>query len=197
MAPVRRFGTIGWWLGVATGGVALGLASAALVLALGQGSGAIVVGPWTTNLQFGSARADMYTRARVALFGLLANDKTETLYFRATTDSDGEPLSGDCTYVVEGEEISARWWSITAYGPDSFLIPNEPGVYSQSKTNAAREENGHFVIRVSAERQERAWLPVKAGERFDLTARLYDPDASVGDAPASAALPRISRESCR
>ena len=188
---------LGWWLGVVATGLVLGVGSAGVVLWLGQSSGAVAVGPWTTNVTFGSTSADMYTRTRVALVALFANNSSETLYYRATSDSDGAPLSGDCSYLLEGTDLPARWWSIAAYGPDNFLIANEANVYSRSRSTVEREANGHFVIRVSSAKQDGDWLPVKAGESFDLTARLYNPDASVSADPASAALPRIVRESCR
>ncbi|MFZ2466787.1 MAG: DUF1214 domain-containing protein [Parvibaculum sedimenti] len=139
----------------------------------------------------------MYTRARVALYGLLALDRKETMYYTASTDDAGKPLSGDCTYVVEGKDLAARWWSVTAYGPDSFLIPNEANVYSFAKTTVKREADGHYIVRVSADRQEGNWLPVKRGQSFDMTARFYNPDAEVSAAPASAELPRITKESCK
>lgn len=176
--------------------VAIGLGSAFWAVKRGA-PGTIAAGPWETGMSFGSADADMYTRARVAVFGLLALDKRETMYYTAIRDSAGGRLSGDCTYAVEGRDLAALWWSITAYGPDSFLIPNEANIYSYAMTTVKREPDGRFVIRVSADRQEGNWLPVKAGERFDLTARFYNPDVSVYDAPANADLPRIVKESCK
>ncbi|MGB5092394.1 MAG: DUF1214 domain-containing protein, partial [Parvibaculum sp.] len=108
----------------------LGTGSAYLALQDAQARGGIHSGPWATSTRFGSPEADMYTRARVALFGLLALDKKETMYFIANTDSNGEKLSGSCTYRVQGHDLAARWWSITAYASDSFLIPNEAHVFS-------------------------------------------------------------------
>jgi hypothetical protein len=186
-----------YWGGVAVLGVALGLVSASLVLRSGGLSGAAAVGPWSASLSAGSAGADMYTRARVARYGLLALDKKETLYYTARTDGAGAPLSGSCTYVLKGNDLAARWWSVTAYGPDSFLIPNDANIYSFAKTTVKREADGSYVVRVSADRQEGNWLPVKAGESFDMTARFYNPDPAVYAAPQSAVLPTIEKESCK
>ena len=41
------------------------------------------------------------------------------------------------------------------------------------------------------------WLPVKAGEAFDLTLRLYNPETEVYAEPEGIALPAITREACR
>lgn len=187
---------IAYWGGILLLGLLLGVGSALQALKQGRAS-AITVGPWGTSISFGSIGADMYTRARVALFGLLALDKKETMYYTAMQDSDGADLSGNCTYRVEGKDLAARWWSITAYGPDSFLIPNDANVFSYARTTVKREADNSYVIRVSVEKQEGNWLPVKAGQSFDLTARFYNPDASVYANPAGAELPRIVKESCK
>lgn len=186
-----------YWGCIVLLGLMFGFGSALAVLKNRQLSGGISVGPWHTGASYGSKDADMYTRARVALYGLLALDRKETMYYVAAEDSDGAPLAGNCTYRVEGKDLAARWWSITAYGADSFLIPNDAGIYSYSKTTLKPEANGGYVIRVSADRQEGNWLPVKAGQEFDLTARFYNPEPSVYENPAGAELPRIVKEGCK
>lgn len=186
-----------YWGGVAILGLLLGLGSVVPGLMLGNPATTLNSGPWVTTLAAGSTDADMYTRARVALFGLLALSKEETMYYRASSDSAGERLSGDCTYVVEGADLAAHWWAITAYRLDGFLIPNDAGIYSFARTTVERGADGRYVVRLSAERQEGNWLPVKAGDDFDLTARLYNPEASVYSAPQEAELPSIVKESCR
>ncbi len=188
---------IAYWGGMIVLGIALGLGSARMMLGFGQLDGGYSVGPWKTGTDFGSANAGMYTRARVALYGLLALDRKETMYYTATTDDAGAPLSGDCTYVVEGKDFAARWWSVTAYGHDSYLIPNDANIYSFAKTTVKREADGHYIVRVSAERQDGNWLPLQRGQIFDMTARFYNPDPSVSAAPASAKLPSIRKESCK
>lgn len=183
------------WAGVVALGVLVGAGSALYGVASGRGE--IRVGPWATGTVYGSRDADMYTRARVALFGLLALGRDQTVYYTANSDDAGEPLSGDCTYLVTGTDLAARWWSVTAYGPDSYLIPNEARIYSFSKTTVTRDADDRYAVRVSAAPQPGNWLPVKAGEHFDMTARFYNPDPSVHDDPAAVALPSISKEGCR
>lgn len=177
--------------------VLIGTGSAYFMMANAQKSGGIHSGPWATSTSFGSPDASMYVRARVALFGLLALDKKETIYFIANQDSEGEALRGSCTYKLVGTPLAARWWSITAYAPDSYLIPNEGKIYSIAQTTVKREEDGSFVAYVSPERHDGNWLPVRAGEAFDLTARFYNPEASIYDDPSKAVLPTITKESCK
>jgi hypothetical protein len=184
-------------LGLVAAGVALGVASLAAVLWIGQASGTVAVGAWRTNTASGSPDADVYTRARVALVGLFALGRAETLYYVARVDDAGDPLDGRCDYRLEGRDLPARWWSITAYAPDSFLVPNDARVYSRSKSTVHRDADGAFVVRVSATAREGDFLPVPPDGAFDLTARLYNPDDAVQASPGAAALPRIVKERCR
>lgn len=183
-------------LGVVAVALVLGLGSLAMTLRGGLGADQIAVGSWNTNLLVGGVDADAYTRARVALFGLLALDKKETIYFTAGHDSAGDVLSGSCTYVLTGRDLAARWWSVTAYGPDSYLIPNDANIYSFSKPSVARQADGSYVVRISPTKQDGNWVPVKVGERFDLTARFYNPDAAAVTSPEKVDLPTITKEAC-
>jgi hypothetical protein len=180
--------------------LALGLGSAFLAVRSGLAGGEVRVGPWRTSLTTGSASAGLYTRARVAVGGLLALAPSETIYFTAASDADGEPLRADCDYLLEGGELPARWWSITAYGADHFLIPNAAGRYSISKTTVARGADGRWRARVSTQPGDGNWIPSgDPGARgaISLTARLYNPQANVARDPASAALPSLARDGCR
>jgi len=187
-------------LGATLLAIALGLASAARSVRAGFAGGEVSNGPWRTSLVTGSVDADMYTRARVAIGGLLALAPSETVYFTASGDEEGRPLDASCDYRVEGDELPARWWSITAYGADQYLIPNDAGRFSFSQTTLARPPGGAWTLEVSSERRDGNWLPSgRAGARghFDLTLRLYNPAPAVYQQPAAVTLPRIVREACR
>jgi len=60
------------------------------------------VGPWATNPAIGGGDADPYTKASIALHGLLALQQSEAVYYFANKDSSGEPLSGQCSDLVKG-----------------------------------------------------------------------------------------------
>ena len=176
-------------------GVALGLAATwftvvRIVIPVGLRDG-----PWRTNLMVGNSGADLYTRARVAVHGLLALSRSETIYFTAAHDNDGEPLDGGCVYQVSGRDPDARWWSITAYGPDDFLIPNSAWRYSVSKTTVARTQDGSFSIQVGGRGSGSNWIPL-APERFSLTLRLYNPSELVALDPIDTVLPAIRKMGC-
>jgi hypothetical protein len=180
---------------VATG-IGLGLASAWLALSLTRSWGTVQNGPWRTLADAGSPNANPYTRASVAINGLLALDKSETIYFVAAADEQGHPLDAACDYRVEGRDLGARWWSLTLYGADRFLVKNNAGRYSFGPTSLAREADGGYIIRVSARPTDGNWLPSGAGGRIFLALRLYNPAAATAADPAHAPLPHIVTERC-
>jgi hypothetical protein len=158
--------------------------------------GTVRNGPWATSLAVGSAQSGPYLRAYVAVHGLLALNRGETIYYNASRDSGGERLRGNCDYIVWGRDPAARWWSITAYGQDDFLIPNRAHRYSVSKYSVARGANDKFVIFISRDENSVSWIPVY-DKPFSLTLRLYNPAASVAADPAHALLPAIIKRGCR
>lgn len=173
----------------------IGAGSAYLAVKSLSGDAVVANGPWTTSLTTGGAKADSYTRAYVALTGLLALNKDETIYFGAKVDSAGEALDGRCTYRIEGRDPDARWWSITLYGTDNFLIPNAANRYSISKNNVTRGSDGAFVVRLSPTEENGNWIATSP-DGFQITLRLYNPGPSVKSNPATAPLPSIVKEAC-
>ena len=175
-----------------------------LALILGVGSALWMIGrvfsspirngPWQYNPLIGSQAAGAYLRATIARIGLLALSKAEAIYLIANRDSDGRPLSGDASYRVEGVDVASRWWSITAYGADSFLIPNSLERYSYSSRSVQRSPDGSYCIQVASTEKSHNWLPVQPGQPFDLMIRLYNPSPSVLENLGEIPLPRIIRE---
>ncbi|HTT98943.1 MAG TPA: DUF1214 domain-containing protein [Rhizomicrobium sp.] len=176
-------------------GIVLGLAVTWLTIVRGAGMGGDVTdGPWRTSLLTGSTESGMAHRATIALHGLFALNRHETIYYTAITDSDGNRLDGADCYTIAGRDPPTRWWSITAYGSDDFLIPNANGHYSVSKNSIRRDGNGAFRASVSTRPADD--ITVAPGA-FSLTLRLYNPDPAVAADPAHVALPAIHREACR
>ncbi len=185
------------------------LVAVILALVLGVGSALWVIyyppvkpavrnGAWYTNLKVGSADADMYLRAYIARIGLFALNKKETIYYHAETDDEGEPLRSGCDYLIEGRNIPARWWAITLYGEDHFLIPNEERRHSYNMRNVEREPDGTFRVHMSSGPKDRNWLPAGGGDqRLSLSLRVYNPEPIVYEEPDRIILPRITKEGCR
>lgn len=180
-------------------GLLIGVGSAALRIGQGLQSAGVRNGPWATNTAIGSAAADPWTRASVAVAGLLALSRKETLYFTASTDSAGMPLRSARCYRIAGRDPAARWWSISAYGADHFLIANPESRFSVSKTQVARDPEGAFVISAGSSAPAPNPLPIGAREAdapFSLTLRLYNPTPEASAAPATTPLPSIEAEAC-
>jgi hypothetical protein len=177
----------------------LGAASFAVVIAVPCGNTIASNGPWQTDLAVGSEHTGLYMRARVALMGLFALRRSEAVYFIARADSDGRPLESRCDYRIEGGDLPARWWSITALGWNYYLIPNSANRYSFNSAGVTRGPGGTWVIRLSPDKKEGNWLPSGSPKqgRINLNLRLYRPEASVLASPATVKLPRIVREGCR
>lgn len=177
----------------------LGVASALWMTRRQLARGGVENGPWHTNEHIGSSAADAYLRAGVALGGLLALNKSETVYFTAFADADGAPLLSSCVYRVAGRDPATRWWSITAYAADNFLIAEAEGRFSVDKARVERDADGSFALLIGGEQQPGNWIsagPPGRKEPFSLTLRLYNPDPAVLADLAGVALPRIVKERC-
>ena len=171
----------------------------------GLGQSTLRNGDWRTSETIGSAEANSLVRAVVAIGGLLASTQKDSMYY--TLDSiAGEPLRLNCHYRIEGNDYDANWWSITAYGWDYFLIPNEEKRYSFNNENLARNENGEWTIHVGSKQEGSNWLPVgpagtpaesqSSDHDFDLLLRLYTPGDAYLEEPESAPLPTVTLEGC-
>ena len=175
-------------------GSAIGIGSAIFVFEGGVNASGISNGAWRTNLAAGSQDADPYTRAWIAVHGLLALNRSETIYYSAYTDDSGQLFNGDYVYRIEGKAPDARWWSITLYGADDFLIPNDLNRYSYGGNSVTYDKDGKFTIYVSKAQKPGDWLPLGDQKKFALSLRLYNPGESVRKNPATVELPHITRE---
>jgi hypothetical protein len=176
--------------------VIVGLASAWWVLKKAPWMNPTVqVGAWKANLRAGSTNADMYTRANVALNGLLALGREETLYFIASHDDAGRPLRSACHYRVQGLPPQARWWSVTAYADDLFLFNAPNHHYSLNGSTAKLDEKGQFAFTTGPDPSSDApalfWLPTPGERGLVLTLRLYNPAPGLQASPSSLVPPTI------
>jgi hypothetical protein len=183
------------------------LSAILLVRNISDGLGAMSVqnGDWSTSVSTGSKEAGVLSRATIALGGLLASTRENSMYYRLSSVA-GEPLRLNCRYRIEGSDYDADWWSITAYGWDNYLIPNASKRYSFNNENVVRDPDGNWEIIVDTRKQKGNWLPVGpsgapdwrkfADYDFDLLLRLYTPGIGYLETPASAPLPTVTREAC-
>lgn len=154
-------------------------------------------GPWRVSLLAGSVQTDSLTRAQVALGGLLALNRTETMYYVARHDSQGQPLRRRCSYRIKGLAPQGAWWSLTAYDDDHFLFPDDQRRYSINSAQAVLDEGQRFGVRVGASEPASAdlpWLPTPGEGGLQLTLRVYRPSAALQTDPTRLEPPLIEQE---
>lgn len=164
---------------------------------VGMADEKVTSGAWTTSASFGSADATALSRAKIALGGILALPAKEAMYFTATKDRDGRRLDGNCTYFVSGGPLPGRWWSVTLYEGDGWLVKNAANRWSIPSHAAVQAENGMWSFTASPDEQPAAWLPTGKAKSFDMTLRLYHPSADTIARPEKAPMPTIKRQKCR
>lgn len=132
----------------------------------------ITNGPWSTNYAYGSTGANPYVKAWVAETGLMA--VTISMYLAAYADDNGSPLLGGSDYVIQGPAPAARYWNITVYNEDGFLIPNDQNRWSFSSTDIQFEPDGSFIIYLSTTPKQGNWLPTGNAKTLNLYLRLHN-----------------------
>ena len=141
------------------------------------------LGQWS---YFGAPIGDFGTeyayRALVAIAGLGANTVEIALYPKTDKDADGNPLTGEKSYLLHFESdpqvLDGGFWSITAYGDDDFLIDNPIDRYCiNDRSGLKRNDDGSVDVILSkdAPADTTNWLPVTDGG-FHLFMRIYTPD---------------------
>jgi len=177
-------------------GWAVGMFTAWAALEANIGFNAVHVGPWVGNARVGGTQADPYTRAELARTGELPVGGGEGITFTASVDSEGRALDARCVYRVAGEPPPARWWTLTAYGPDGSLIDTPLQRNGFTSREVMRGAQGTFSIVVSHRARPGDWLPVGPSGRFILVMRLYDTPLSSANSIVEPVLPDITRERC-
>ena len=150
-------------------------------------------GNWYTDKHFGAAEASARVRAYVAIVGLLALSKKETVYYMLHTAEGGETLQSDGVYEITGKGLPARWWSITLYDDDHFLTHNAYGRYSVRNSDLQRHVNGSYRITLARDPQDGDWIPMGEGKDMTLILRMYNPEPSIYDEMTSIELPVVRK----
>ena len=147
---------------------------------------------------------DSKQRALISLASLFALRETEVLYFIASKDNEGNPLSSKYKYILEGSTPNARYWSYTIYGNNFFLIDNPENIYGYNMDNIQYidESNnpelpsnrlGNHQITLSSKRHGDNWLPTGSEEQLYITLRMYNPSPMVSNNLAHVPLPIIKK----
>ena len=139
-------------------------------------------GNWTGDLLLGKSDESVVARAYRARHQLFALSTDQALYFYLRKDEHGRPLRGECSYVLTGIEPPGRWWSLTAYGTDGFLIREAEGRFSvAAKTNPKSPQPLSVII---GSRGAAATPDIVTAQKrpFYLILRVYAPEQVKPDA---------------
>lgn len=183
------------WLSALVLGVALGLGSLWYMIFKAKPPSFAVNGIWRTNLDAGSAANDAYSRLQIAITSILALNRTETIYFEANADAEGQPFTAACDYTLTGPAPDARWWSVTAYGADDMLIHSAGERYSASAASVESAADGTISIALTPDGSGANGIAT-GNDRFVLLLRLYNPSEAVAAAPDAARLFTLTKGSC-
>ena len=151
-------------------------------------------GSWRGTKDLPLNRNNLIT-TQVTLFALFALPSNEAIYLFAAEDGDKQRLEGGSDYILSGNihDVKANYWSITAYGNDLYLIPNEAERFSFNANNLITDSVGNYHIIISASRKPGNWLPVKAGKGFQLVLRIYKGEGAFVSHLENAKLPLIKK----
>ena len=184
-------------LGTIAAGLSVGVGSALWVLGNGELLGDFEHDYWFGNDRAGSVAADPYTRGIVASIGLLALNKSETIYFHRYKDEHGRQLREGCVYELRGGTLPTRWWSITVYAADDFLPVNQQRAFSVDASQIVADADGTWTARIATDRADAAnWISSEAAGEFSLALRMYNPEAIALDDAPSIPFPTVTTVSC-
>ena len=178
-------------------GLGLGLAMTFFAVERGMGFGAVQAGPWTGWPKTGTRDADPYARAVLARTGETPVGITEGLNFLARTDSGGALLDPRCTYTVGSSSPPARYWTLTALGPQGRSFDQARLREGFTSAEILRQSDGGFEITISATARPGNWLQIPADQPFLLMLRLYDTSLSASANSIDAQImPKVTRGRC-
>ncbi|MFM5950514.1 MAG: DUF1214 domain-containing protein [Novosphingobium sp.] len=152
---------------------------------------------WYGSSVTGSTDAGPWLRARVAISGLLALNKSQAVYFTRKTDDSGEPLREECRYRVSGGPLPGQWWSVTVYAADNFLPLNDDDALSFDATEVQPDPQGQWSAALASSKpSEGAWASTRKAGNFDITLRIYQPSKAAQADFAAIPMPSVVRLDC-
>lgn len=134
---------------------------------------------------FGRYGTDYVERAVISQIGLGAFTADQAIYAMTWSDHSRKALTGNARYVLHLKQPppTREGWSLTVYDLQGGLIANPLNRYAFTNTSSlARNADGSIDIYVQSTEptnaaHRRNWLPVAAGQGFELTWRLFAPKA--------------------
>ena len=153
-------------------------------------------GPWQRLSTIGQTDVDPYTRAYEHISSEIPTGNAEGQVYFASTDSDGQALSGLCNYAIEGEIPAARLFTLRAETTDGLLIKAPPFLQGALHSDQILFVGNSFKINTGAKAQPDNWLAIQTTDQFHLVLTYYDVAVINDDTGNSTRFPRIVKGSC-
>jgi hypothetical protein len=143
---------------------------------------------WVYRTTGGAYGVDYPYRAAIAICCLGYNLPQDAVYPSIATDSDGKPLDGIGKYVLHFEAGKLppvdAFWSVTTYDKDGYFILNALNRQALGdRSDLVSNADGSVDLYIQSESpgadKEANWLPVAAGQPFNLLMRLYSPREEI------------------
>ncbi len=158
---------------------------------------------WSSVPSLGDPKRSIYTRAYVATYGLFALSKPESVYFSADHDISEDSLDGSLCYILSGNDIqsasvSPRWWSLTVYDDDGYLVESSEKQYSYNSENIIYNSTGNFEVYL-ADRPTgniQNWIKTPTDGLFSVVLRVYQPGEEFFSNLKRVDLPIIEKVDC-
>ncbi len=195
MALNQKIKKIGLAVALIILSIVLGSAVGVYNIKSGKSDSQRIIGNWqTVNKDKDLNTADLLTIAQVAVYGPYALTKKEVIYVSTSTDSEGNELDPKADYIISGKNLDAKYWSITAYEENGFLIKNPISKYSYNLENVKYDtDNISYKINLSGTEKKENWLPTNDAKKITLIIRLYLPSEELRNNLTVQTLPTIKK----
>ncbi|UFS58167.1 DUF1254 domain-containing protein [Subtercola endophyticus] len=144
---------------------------------------------WTSYLDTMGVYGNFYLkRSIVTLVGLGANPVEDAIYPLLISDSDGNKLLGENSYVIHFDVKDLppvfAFWSITMYDEEGYQVANELDRFAIGDRDALTyNPDGSLDIYLQhtnpGSNLESNWLPTSESGALGITMRLYGPKAEA------------------
>ncbi|GLK67872.1 DUF1214 domain-containing protein [Hansschlegelia plantiphila] len=177
---------------------ALGLGATWWAVANGLPAAGLSIGPWRSEPDAGTLRADPYERAGAARRGEAPLAASDGLAFTAATDDAGRPLDAACDYRLEGDLPAARLWTLALFDSAGRRLRTDADEPALTSANAMRADGEPLTILLSRNARPGNWAALGGSGPFLVRLSLYDTTlASPLDREQPSALLTITRGACR
>lgn len=157
--------------------------------------GVAQVGPWHAWPDVGASAPNPYTRGHLARTAAFELGQAEGLQFTASTDSDDEELTRNCSYRIDGKTPLATFWTLVALDEAGINIAAADVSPVMRSSDIARTDDGSIRINVGTRLLPLNWLELTGQGSFKLVLTLYDTAAFSGFS-SDASMPTIIRGDC-